>query len=761
MMDSQEKDLQQVTNEVNNAEELVNQVDQVAAEETSEVENPSVEETAPAAEENAPVEPEVEAPAAEEQEAPVAEEEASAAEEQEAPVVEEQEAPAAEEAPAVEEQETPAAEEEAPVAEEEAPAEEPKKIYANKREVLERLTEIAHGDEAPQKAEVDHLKTIFYKMHFAEREAQQREYLEAGGDPEAYQITPDQDEEAFKAEMGVIRERRAKLFQEQEVEKQENLKKKLDIIEKIKALATSPDEANKAYQEFKALQQQWREIKAVPAEKASELWRNYQHYVEQFYDLLKLNIEAREYDFKKNLEVKTRLCEAAEKLADEPDVISAFHQLQELHQQYRETGPVAKDLREQTWARFKAASTVINKRHQQHFESLRAKEEENLQRKTELCEKVEEIAKQEHKGASDWDKHTKEIIEIQNLWKTIGFAPQKMNVKIFERFRAACDQFFSQKAEYFKNMKQQFAENAEHKRQLVEKAQALKDSTDWKSTGDKFIALQKEWKTIGAVPKKLGDQLWAQFLEACNTFFEARNAATAGARNEEKENLKQKRNIIAQLKELVENATEDAKEKVHQLTEQYNAVGHVPFRDKDKLYKEYHEVLDRIYKEFNISTQRRRLDNFKNNLKNMAKRGDEALLDERSRLMRRYEQMKQEIQTYENNLGFLNASSKKGNSLIDDLNRKVQKLKDDCELLYQKIKAIDQQKNAPKEETPKAEEPAAVEAPATEEPKAEEPAAEEPKVEEPKAEEEHVAEEPKVEEPKAEEPAAEEPKAEE
>ena len=766
MMDSQEKDLQQVTNEVNNAEELVNQAEQAVNEETSEVENPPVEESAPATE-DAPEQPEAEAPVAEEQ----------------TPVVEEQETPAAEEAPVAEEpQETPAAEEAASVVEdlvaateevvaetteEEAPEEVSKKIYANKREVLERLTEIAHGDEAPQKAEVDHLKTIFYKMHFAEREAQQREYLEAGGDPEAYQITPDQDEEAFKAEMGVIRERRAKLFQEQEAEKQENLKKKLEIIEKIKSLATSPDEANKAYQEFKALQQQWREIKAVPAEKASELWRNYQHHVEQFYDLLKLNIEAREYDFKKNLEVKTRLCEAAEKLADEPDVISAFHQLQELHQQYRETGPVAKELREQTWARFKAASTVINKRHQQHFESLRAKEEENLQRKTELCEKVEEIAKQEHKSAADWDKSTKEIIEIQNQWKTIGFAPQKMNVKIFERFRAACDQFFSQKAEYFKTMKQQFAENAEHKRQLIEKAQELKDSTDWKSTGDKFIALQKEWKTIGAVPKKLGDQLWAQFLEACNTFFEARNAATAGTRNEEKENLKQKRNIIAQLKELVDNAAEDAKEKVHQLTEQYNAIGHVPFRDKDKLYKEYHEVLDRIYKELNISTQRRRLDNFKNSLKNMAKRGEDALLDERGRLMRRYEQMKQEIQTYENNLGFLNASSKKGNSLIDELNRKVQKLKDDCELIYQKIKAIDQQKNAPKEENPKAEEPvvaeepAAVEEPAvveepatTEEPKAEEPVTEEPATEEVKAEE------PKAEAPAAEEPATEEPKAE-
>ena len=565
------------------------------------------------------------------------------------------------------------------------------KVYKTKQEVVERLKEIAASDKAPVKDEIDLLKTVFYKLHIAEREARLKEYIDGGGNPETYQVVPDQDEETFKAQMAVIREKRAQIMQQQEAEKQANLEKKLEIIEKIKAMTTSPDEAGKSYNEFKELQQQWKDIKSVPADKANELWRNYQLYVEQFYDLLKLNSEAREYDFKKNLEMKTKLCEAAEKLANEEDVISAFHQLQELHQQYREIGPVAKELREEVWARFKAASTVINKRHQQHFEDLRAKEEENLARKTALCEKVEELGKAENKGAADWEKRSKEIIDIQNEWKTIGFAPQKMNVKIFERFRAACDDFFGRKAEYFKALKVTFSENIEKKKALVEKAQALADSTDWKATSDKLIALQKEWKTVGMVPKKIGDQLWQEFLGACNKFFEARNAAGAGQRNEEHANLEKKKGIIEQLKALAENAAEATKEKVQALTEEYNKVGHVPYKEKDKLYEAYHEVLDRIYKELNISTKRRRLNDFKANIKNVAKRGEEALDNERGRLARRFEQLKQEIQTYENNLGFLNASSKKGNSLIDEMNRKVQHLRDDLELVRQKIKAIDEE----------------------------------------------------------------------
>ena len=570
------------------------------------------------------------------------------------------ETPAAAETEApIEDTQAPIEDTQAPVEEAQAPAQEeqPQKVYETKKEVIDRIKDIAHGDEPLQKEEIDYLKTVFYKLHFAEREANLKAYLDAGGDPDAYQITPDEDEEVFKAEMGIIKEKRAKLFKEQEAEKQENLEKKLAIIEKIKGMITSPEEANKAYQEFKALQAEWKEIKNVPAEKASELWRNYQLYVEQFYDLLKLNSEAREYDFKKNLELKTKLCEAAERLADETDVISAFHQLQKLHAEYREIGPVNKDLREEIWNRFKAASTVINKRHQQHFEGIRAKEEDNLARKTALCEKVEAIAAEENKGSSDWEKHTKEIIDVQAEWKTIGFAPQKMNVKIFERFRAACDDFFGRKAQYFKGLKDTFKENAEKKRALIEKAKALQDSTDWKSTGDKLIALQKEWKTIGS--------------------------------GEEHTNLEKKRDVIEKLKAVAEEAGENIQEKVQQLVEEYQSIGHVPFKEKDKVYEEYHAVLDKLYKDLNISVAKKRLTNFKQNLKQVAERGENALDNERARLFRQYEAIKQEVQTYENNLGFLNASSKKGNSLIDEMNRKVQKLKDEMNLVREKIKAID------------------------------------------------------------------------
>jgi hypothetical protein len=565
------------------------------------------------------------------------------------------------------------------------------KTYKTKKEVIDRLKDIVSSDEAPSKEEIDYLKTSFYKIHIAERDAQQKAYIEDGGDPEKYQVVPDEEEEIFKAEMGVIKERRAKLFEEQEKQRQSNLEKKCEIIEKIKAMATSPDEANKSYNAFKELQQQWKEIGSVPPEKSNEVWRNYQLYVEQFYDLLNLNREAREYDFKKNLEAKTKLCEMAEALTDATDVISAFHQLQKLHQDYREIGPVAKDLREQVWTRFKAASTTINKRHQEHFEKLRAQEEDNLVKKTALCEKVEAIGKEENKGAGDWEKHTKEIIDIQAEWKKIGFAPQKMNVKIFERFRAACDDFFGRKAEFFKELKNRFNENVEKKKALVEKAKALTDSTEWKSTSDKLIALQREWKKVGIVPKKIGDELWKEFQDACNHFFDARNAANAGTRNEEHTNLDKKKDIIAQMKALAEEKSENLQAKLQELVDEYNKVGHVPFKEKDKIYKEYHDVLDKLYSELHISIARKRLDNFKNNLKNFAKRGEDALDNERGRLMRRYEQLKSDITTYENNLGFLNASSKKGNSLIDEMNHKIQKLKDEAQLVREKIKAIDNQ----------------------------------------------------------------------
>lgn len=566
------------------------------------------------------------------------------------------------------------------------------KRYETTAQVIDRVKELAQSEETPAKEEVDLLKSLFYKLHSQERDQQLKDYLYAGGDPEKYVVRPDDGEAVFKAEMAVIREKRQKVYLEQEAEKQENLKKKLAIIETIKGMLTSPEEANAKYQEFKQLQQDWKEIKAVPAENATELWRSYQLYVEQYYDLLKLNSEAREYDFKKNLEAKTALCEAAEKLADEEDVINAFHRLQELHQEYREVGPVAKELREEIWTRFKAASTVINKRHQQHFEDLRAVEEENLVKKTALCEKAEAIVSADCQNSAEYEKMTKEIIALQAEWKTIGFAPQKNNVKIFERFRAACDTFFQRKTQYFKDMKERFAENAARKQALVEKAKSLMDSTDWKQTGDILQQLQKEWKEIGMVPKKQGDILWQEFLGACNHFFEARNAATAGTRNEEKENLAKKRDIITRLEQLAEEAADGLQQKMQQLIEEFNAIGHVPFRDKDKMYDDYHAALDKVHKVLNADSQRRRMDNFKQNIKSVAKKGEQAVDNERTRLQRKIETMKQELKTYENNLGFLSISSKKGNSLLDEMNRRMEKLKADIELFKQQLKELNESK---------------------------------------------------------------------
>ena len=563
--------------------------------------------------------------------------------------------------------------------------------YNTKEEVIERLKEIASNEETPQKEEIDLLKSAFYRLHLAEREAEQKAFIEAGGAPEDYKALPSESEQIFKAELSLIKEKRAKYLLKLEEEKKENLTKKLAIIEAIKEISTSPDVANKSYNHFKELQQQWKEIKAVPADKANDLWRNYHLYTEQFYDLLKLNNEAREYDFKKNLELKTKLCELAEALNDEKDVISASAKLQELHHQYREIGPVAKELREEVWLRFKNASTVINKKHQAYFETLRAKEADNLEKKTALCERLEALNTNKSTTINAWEAQSKEVLDIQKEWKTIGYATQKMNVKIFERFRKACDEFFENKAMFFKDMKDTFAINIEKKKKLIETAKQLVTSTDWNATGEKFIRLQKEWKTIGHVPRKTGDKLWEEFNSTCNKFFDARKEAGADAHENEHKNLERKQNIVQQLKTFVEKKAEDVQDKVLSLMKEYSNIGHVPYKEKDKIYAEYQEVVDRLKKELNISIARKRLDAFKNNLKKVVEQGENALESERNRLFRTYERITQELKTYENNLGFFNASSKKGNSLVDEMNRKINKLKDEIELLKNKIKEIDKQ----------------------------------------------------------------------
>ena len=563
-----------------------------------------------------------------------------------------------------------------------------KRLYTSKEEVIARVKELSQGEEEATRPELDHLKTAFYFLLNAEREAAQKAYLDGGGDPMQYAVLPDPLEEEFKVGMNTIKEKRQQAIKRQEEEKQQNLKRKQEILERIKELTTTPEEAANAFQEVKQLQQEWREIKAVPAENATELWNTYKLVQEQFYDLLKMNFEAREYDFKKNLEMKIALCEAAEKLSEEEDVISAFHQLQELHNQYREIGPVAKELRDEVWARFKQASTVINKKHAAHYEAIRLQQEENLTKKSELCDKVEMLSAAECKTAADWEAKSKEIIALQAEWKSIGFAPKAMNVKIFERFRTACDQFFVAKNEYFTELRTRLQENIAKKEELVKQAQALQDSTEWKQTADKLIQLQKEWKTIGMVPKKVGDTLWKEFIAACDKFFEARNAANAGERNEQQENLTKKQDIVSRLKALCEEEADNLRQKIQSLTEEFNSVGHVPFKEKDKLYEEYHGTLDILYKKLNKNRADRRLNAFKQGMKEVAKRGENAVETERQRMQKRFDAMKEQLANYETNLNFLSASSKKGNTLIDEMNRKADKLRDELELMKQKLKAL-------------------------------------------------------------------------
>lgn len=568
-------------------------------------------------------------------------------------------------------------------------------VPQTQEEVVARVKELAEADAPAEKQELDALKQAFYKIHKANVAAARAQFIENGGEPEAFLPTPNVLEDEFKAAMNVIKQKRAELQAELDRQKEENLQKKQEILERIKVLSATPEEANQAYKEFKELQNLWKELTLVPAEKANELWKTYQLYVEQYYDQLKLNNEFREYDFKKNLEIKTRLCETAEKLNEEADVISAFQQLQALHQEFKETGPVAKELREEIWARFKAASTAVNKRHQQYFEELKQKEEENLAHKTALCEKIEAIDLTAIKTATAWEAQTQQIIEMQKEWRTIGFAPQKMNVKIFERFRGACDRFFTEKAAFFKRLKEEQAQNLAKKTELCEKAEALKDSTDWKATADKLMQIQKEWKTIGAVPKKHSESLWQRFIGACDYFFEQKGKNTASQRGEEKENLQKKEQVIEKLKALLESDEEENKQDaVRELMKEWNEIGFVPFKEKDKIYKAYHETVDQLFKALNMSAARRRLDNFKNNLKNDAKEGGQGLSRERERLVRAYENKRSEIKTYENNLGFLTCSSKKGSSLLNEMNKKMEKLKDELNLIGEKIAAIDKEMSA-------------------------------------------------------------------
>lgn len=560
-----------------------------------------------------------------------------------------------------------------------------------KEEILNRLQALVDAPIETVRGEVESLKQAYYKIRRNEVDELRKAFVEQGGDEKDFTAPEDTQENFLKELLGSYKEKKAAYLAEEEKQKAENYEIKLQLIEQLKMLCESQDDFNKLYNEFKDIQQKWKEIKLVPEEHANELWKEYQTYSEAFYDLIKINNQFRDYDFKKNLELKTALCEAVEKLQDEKDIISAFHQLQKLHQQWREIGPVAKELREELWGRFKAASTVINKRHQQHFENLKAKEQENLVAKTAICEEIEGIDYAALQTFKDWDEKNNEVLALQQKWRTIGFTPKKHNTKIFERFRAACDVFFTKKTEFYKSIKAEMEKNLEKKRALCEKAEALKDSTDWKGTTEKMIALQKEWKTIGQVTRRHSDSIWKRFITACDYFFDNKNKNVSSQKSEEQTNLEAKKALIEKVTTMDESLdTEEAITTLKEWIAEWNEIGHVPFKEKDKVYKAFHEAVDAQFDRLKVDQRDRRMKSYRNNVSEMAGKGKGKLYSERDRLMRTYERMKNDLQTYENNIGFLTISSKGGSGLVKEMERKIEKLKAEMELTVKKIEAIDE-----------------------------------------------------------------------
>lgn len=646
--------------------------------------------TAAEAEENSMVNNETQEAADEAVATPVVEAEETA----EAPVAEQApETPADEPAPVVEGtapiEETPAETAEKP---EESPATPTSKL--NKEEIIDRLSALVDASVESVRGEVESLKQAYYKIRRTEVDEQKKTFLETEGNEEKDFVAPqDETETKVKELLAAYKDKRAAIHAEEERVKAANYALKLQLIDQLKALTESQDDFNKLYNEFKDIQQRWKEVKQVPQEHANELWKSYQIYSEKFYDIIKINNQFRDYDFKKNLELKTVLCEAVEKLESESDVISAFHQLQKLHQQWREIGPVAKDLREELWTRFKTASTVINKRHQEHFEKLKGKEQENLDAKTAICEEIEAIDFETLKTFKDWEAKNKEVIALQEKWKTIGFAPKKFNVKIFERFRAACDTYFNNKSEFYKSVKEDMEKNLEQKKALCEQAEALKDSTDWKETTDKMIALQKEWKKIGPVTRKHSDAIWKRFISACDAFFEEKNKNVVSQKSVEQANLTAKKELIEKINNMDQSlSADDAIVALKGYMAEWNGIGFVPFKEKDKVYKEYHEAVDKQFDRLKVDKNDRKMQSFRNNLSDMTsgEQGKGKLYGEREKLMRMYERMKNELQTYENNIGFLSISSKGGGGLLKEMERKIEKLKEDMALTIQKIEAIDE-----------------------------------------------------------------------
>jgi hypothetical protein len=564
---------------------------------------------------------------------------------------------------------------------------------ATREELLDALKLLLSKDIEDIKDDVEQIKQVFYRKVKAELEENKRKFLEEGGDEIDFKPEKDGLDEQLKEMLNEYKSRKSAYSAKLEAERENNLLQKQHILERMKVLVESNDDVSTHINEFRELQKKWKNIGQVPQSNVSELWKLYSTYQESFWDLIKINNELREYDFRKNLEIKQQLCETAEKLADEEDVVSAFHQLQKLHEEWHETGPVAREFREEIWTRFKNASSVINKKHQGHFDSIRKLEDDNLVLKQALCEKLETLDLSTLTSYKAWDDATKTVIALQEEWRTIGFAPRKMNHKIFDRYRAACDRFFNAKGEFYKSSKNVLNDNLEKKRQLCEQAETLKDNTDWKATSDKLIVLQKEWKAVGPIAKKYSDELWKRFIGACDYFFEQKQKNTTDARSVELDNLAKKKEVIASIQALDTVEDKQPADILIQLREYiaaFNEIGHVPFKEKDKVYKEYRTNVDKMFEKLNVDATQRRLDNFRSNLKDMSTKGENKLLREREKLVRAYEHLKSEIATYENNIGFLTVNSKKGSGLIREMERKIEALKEEANLIEQKISLIEE-----------------------------------------------------------------------
>ena len=553
-----------------------------------------------------------------------------------------------------------------------------KKIYANRAEILERISEIAGIASESVKGEINYLKLLYYKMRQQETDAEMQAFIDGNGDPATYESKPDELEPRLKDLLNIQKEARAAMVKARDEEYANNLALKREVLDKMEIIAGNAEEVGQKYNEFQELQKQFKEIGAVDQQEVAGLWKRYTQLTEQFYDALKINKELRDYDFRKNLEAKLQICEEAEKLVQAPDVVDAFRKLQEMHEQWRIIGPVAPSVREEIWNRFKAASTEINKRHQVHFEQLKAQEHANEVGKTSICEKVEAIDLSQITTVKGWDDATKVILAFQDEWRKLGFASKRVNTQLFERFRQSCDNFFNQKAEFFKSVRGEQSDNLQRKIELCERAEALSTSTDWRKTTDQLISLQNEWKTIGPAPRKYSQPVWERFKSACDAFFKAKEEAVGGERATERANFERKQEIIlalTNLKDDVENATVKG---VRDLMNQWAEIGHVPFKEKDKLQAKYKELIDFFFDKLDMKGQRRRFENIKEHV---------ASIKDSNTLQRKLERLINDLKTYENNLGFLNAKSKSGNGLVALMQSKMDELKAEIEELKKRIEA--------------------------------------------------------------------------